>query len=731
MPDIALTDALGLTLDGTLLRDAKLPALLPRFLAFKDLPLDQVPLEGGKADLNFTQPLDVAAGGLKLRAGVSGGGRLRLIRPQNRALDEDDPFSAIPVAPGEIYLALTLDFSASAGASLAIAPGTFGLSLERDIEITCYRRFEAGASGFPTFARALAAAASSFRIPRSIADLNDLAPDTVLVIAGTGVLSASGGFTIETPVRSLASVSLPVSGQLSVNASGSFETTATVTLTGGYQVRLRRIAAPKVEIGVYRLRSRELAVSVSAEAGVSATAGKFDLASKVVAALSRQPAVDVNEFKQALPGEDPAARDRRIESFQASLKAAISRKLQVSVSAAFSALHSDESAWLFEIDLNAATSPAATAALASALAGDFTAFTDNPKALPAGIAQTSNVLTRTDLEKQTLQINLLGILNILSAAKIASISTVERNANDEITLITDTSSASRLEALLLNASLDAKRLRKLLSESFLIEAAYHASKIGVLPPDFKSSHTYFEIDDHTSREDMKNNLDVIRVLGLITSAEEDRRLAAKDFGRTTFYIETRYDDRNVRRIFLDASGMPRPVIEYENAGRSALSALLEGDQGQEFRQRFAKLGAGDSLWNQMKQIGNVALFGPLFGLPANSTDPRVAAAGADFLTITTWAAAMNKAATAIREVQELLRAGDVTSTDSRLGQAREHLKSRMESVVRDTHEHFGDPLGLIMVYVASGGSAETRAIVTGAGIEPLNVNRTPELAVPA
>jgi hypothetical protein len=187
----------------------------------------------------------------------------------------------------------------------------------------------------------------------------------------------------------------------------------------------------------------------------------------------------------------------------------------------------------------------------------------------------------------------------------------------------------------------------------------------------------------------------------------------------------------VRRIFLDRSGNPRPVEEYEIAGRSALGALLRGDEGQELRQRFAELGSGDVLWNQMKRVGNVALFAPLFGFPAGSTDPRVAAAGSDFITITTWASAMNKAATGIREAQELLGPGGVNPDDPRVAKAREHLKSYLEDVVKDTHEHFGDPLGLIMVYIASDQTAGRRAIATGSEIEALNVSLQPELAVPA
>ena len=79
--------------------------------------------------------------------------------------------------------------------------------------------------------------------------------------------------------------------------------------------------------------------------------------------------------------------------------------------------------------------------------------------------------------------------------------------------------------------------------------------IGVLPPEFRSRHTYLEIDENTGRDEMKDNLDVPRVLGLILPAEQQRRLEAKkQFGRTTFYTELRYGN--------DAGAVRRAVTRH-------------------------------------------------------------------------------------------------------------------------------------------------------------------------
>jgi hypothetical protein len=262
----------------------------------------------------------------------------------------------------------------------------------------------------------------------------------------------------------------------------------------------------------------------------------------------------------------------------------------------------------------------------------------------------------------------------------------------------------------------------MLSEKFVLEAAYHAASLKVLPPEFKAEHAYFELNDHTGKQELKNYLDVARILALISPEEESRRLNGSDFGRTTFYAGTKYTSEQAGALFLDEAGHPREAEYYETAGRSALKASLLGDSGQEFRERFADLANGDALWNQMKTLGNTDDFGPLFGLPLDSADPRLEAVGSDYLTIITWASAMHKAAVALSDVEALLGKGPVAIDDARLTNARDEVKKRMEEVVNDTHDHFGDPLGLLMVYVAAQESADRCVILTGPQVETLHVN---------
>jgi hypothetical protein len=597
---------------------------------------------------------------------------------------------------------------------------SFGLTAETGLTIRCYRRFDRSAAGFPTFIKALQQTSKSLLLPVQLKDLEALDQDTILVVAGSGELSVSGGMKVSTPVQTLAATKPLFGQQLEVNASGSMSITAKVTLIGGYQVRLRRQESNQLELGVYTLRSRAFTLTGAAEAGVSASVADFDLAEAFIAAVSLKPAVDVEEFRRALPGEDASAKEERIKGFQASLKDAISTKLAAEIHASLSLTNSKEAVWMFAID-QAAASPESTRAVTGALADDFNALTRDPAALPAGIRQIQNILTDTGLRKISLQINLLGVLNYFSLAKIAQISKIEKNERGEVSLITDSVSASHVRALLLNAAGNTTRLRQMLSEDFLITAVYHASGAGILPPEFKARQTYLEIEDSTSREDWKNHLDVACVLGLISRSDQASRLGQRDkFGRTTFYAETQYSSQMLRAVFLDADAKPRSADFYERSGRSGLGALLAGDLGQEFRQRVAELGgSGDALWRRMKELGNSNQFGPLFGLPLDNTDPRLGAVASDYAVITAWAAAMHQAAALISEIDALLSSGTVQADSPKLAQARDRLQQRLADVVGHSHEQFGDPLGLIMVYVASGEKAIKQVVATGSEIEGL------------
>lgn len=721
MPNLSLLNALGFTADGALQPGARFLEAFPQFLQIQNVPLSQVQLASGQVKLTFTQPVALAVAGGSLSIGAGAGGRIQILTSKQHLLDIDDPFQRISIGPDEVYIGLQLDLSAKAALGLRINPVGFGLAAEEDFTVATYRRFFPSDTGaFPTFGTALLACLRAFAVPQSRADLEALDRDTVIVVSGTGAFTLSSSVGISAPVHQLAATS--VAGKtIQVNASANITAGGSVTVKGGYRSRLRRLENQELEIGIYKSRSRTLEVHLSLGAGLGATVGKYDLVEKLIGALSPNPVVDIQEFQQALPGENETARDLQIAAFQRNLSAAIATGFEARLTDSLSNLQLSESALTFSVALTAGSPDATVTALEAALRGDFTALTQPLASLPPGVSQLANVFTSTDVNKKKLNLNLLGILNFVSVGKLARIAEVQRNSNGDITLVTDTSDSNHLRAILLNAvGGSARKLQALLSEDFLFQATYKAVDLRILPPDFSAKHTFLEISDRTGASRMKDLLDVCRTMGIITAAQERARLKERDdFGRTSFWLQTVYANASVESTFFKADGAVRSAPDFKIVGRQALAQLLSGDQGQEFRKLIADTGPqGNQIWTQLEAIGDASLFNRVFGVPLDKPDPRVGAAGADFLCISAWAKAMEKLGAAILEVRMLLKQ-DIAPADKRFDDLRDKLRDRMAQVVSHSGEHFGEPLGLVTIFIASGATAKARAILTGTSIQPL------------
>ncbi len=727
MAQMNLTEALGLDVDGGLSPNEQLTKLMPDFLRLKDLPLNKLPLQNMSLKLSFNQPFKAQAGDLNLMFGGSTEGSLNLIDVNNTLGDDGGPLDDLVVQAGEKYLALKLKFALAPGFTVPAGSFVFGFATDKELEISCFRRFSSKPEGFPAFGRALGLVLAAFSMPRSASELAEIDSDTVLIMTGLGELSVSGTVSVQTPVQSIASASIGFGKQIQVQAGASAGVAVKFSVIGGYGIRLRGLQGKTTELGIFQQDRRETALKISAQVGVSATVGGFDLIEKLIDALSRQPEVDKKEFTNAISDSDDASKHAQILEFQEELSSAVSTKLEAAIDASLSVSRGSKLLWIFDVDTTR-ISAEAQAAIRRCLAGDFTGLTENPKRLEPSVTETKNLSTTSRATAVELQLNLFGIVNALSLVQIARVSKVERNANGDVTLITDAADAERVKAVLLNGGWDAKRLRKFLSEEFLLSAAYQVSKVGVFPPSFRAKHTYLDIAANTSKEDLEKHFDIARILGLLSRDKENQILSGAEGGRTTFFVQTTYSGDGIRSLFLDEAGRPRSSQFFENAGRSALAAMLAGRKGQEFRLSYASLGSGDELWGKMKQLGNVTEFGPLFGVPKGQSDNRVSAVGVDYEVITSWAKAMTGAASAVYEVESLFGDLALQVDNEQLSRARQELSKRMADVTSQTHDEFGDPLGLLMVYVAANENGAKRVLVTGDRMQSIDLSSETQLA---
>jgi hypothetical protein len=276
-------------------------------------------------------------------------------------------------------------------------------------------------------------------------------------------------------------------------------------------------------------------------------------------------------------------------------------------------------------------------------------------------------------------------------------------------IITDTATASRIAASTLNFAADGEKLRKVLAESVLLTVAYQCSKLVTHQPKLKVAHSYFELHTKTDQNALKNNLDVFEALGLMNKAEKDKILGTTtQFGRTTFYAETGYDDAVANDLFLK-NGTPRSQEEYERAGRKALALLVQAGEQDEFRRLPA---SDDNLWNEMSNQGQ-----PNFRFIAQLRQLNPAALGAvttDYTVIKWWAESMAKMSEKLAEMRQFLAdnpqidAGNKTFTS-----LRNKLASGLKAVASNTRSEFGDPWGLVAMDQVSGGKADAKTLLMG------------------
>lgn len=277
-------------------------------------------------------------------------------------------------------------------------------------------------------------------------------------------------------------------------------------------------------------------------------------------------------------------------------------------------------------------------------------------------------------------------------------------------VITDTATARRIRTATVPLRAVTENLRSVLAESFLITAAYRGSKSVAAAPMLKSAHTFFKLDSKTSRQEMGDNLDAGVALGLLPAADAQALpRTAEDFGSTTFYAETRYDDDQTTVLFLDG-GQPRSQDDYEVAGREAIQLLVLPGDMDDYRRQPA---IDDNLWARMKAAGQPS-FKALF--PGLSSE-QVQLIASDYTVVVWWAETMRKTAEKLAAVRSFVEANPgVDWDDARFVAKRADLASHLRSVARDTKEEFGRPWGLIAMDMVSGRKAEARIQITGSRI---------------
>ncbi len=709
MPTIKLSDQFGLDVEvdpspsSGIAKYFKNPPTLRvverNLAAVQNMPLRDFPFRPVSVGLSFEQPVEIGTGDTQLAIGAGVSGNLTVFTADDGVLFGADPYSdPIKILDHQAYVSVGLKASLSVANSGKAAPLSFGFAAGTKISLSNYKLFPITDSD-PTFAAALRQTLSDYSIPGELEDLQAMAAGTIVTVEGTGSLKFSASANLLSSLNPLATVSSPIlAASLRVSEGGSLKVGASYELSGDYQIRVQKLNQNTVRLGYYRERGSEF--QVSANVGVSGGAGNFDRISDLLGAISSDAQADQNELKNA------GLNEQQMAAIGGAITAAIERRLELAISGELDMLRQKEAAFLYDIDLNA-LDPAGRKAVHDALGADLTALIENEDSLPSGIRPVRSIFTSIREGKHKLRVNLLGIYNYASVSQLTLKGAILYEPASGDLVITDTTNAQRIQASVVNFGADSDKLRKVVAESFLITAGYRCSKLVARAPQLKSSYWYFELHAKTNQQTMKDKLDVAQALGLMSEQEkQDMLRGIDDFGRSTFYAETNYDDDLTTALFLDQAGQPRTEDDYELKGRDALQLLVQQGDPDDYRRRPA---LDHRLWKQMKD-GGPFNFRPLF---PDLTPQQVDVIASDYVVIVWWAQAMRGMGEKLAQVHNFFAQNpNPNPADEAFKKLRNQLADHMASVAKTTKKQFADPWGLVAMDLASGSKSEARVRVT-------------------
>jgi len=310
--------------------------------------------------------------------------------------------------------------------------------------------------------------------------------------------------------------------------------------------------------------------------------------------------------------------------------------------------------------------------------------------------------------RTTIKVNLLGILNYISVSELIVKGRVLFEPLTGTLVITDTATANTISAVTRPLEADGEKLRHLMAQCVLVTASYRAATAGG-PLSLTSAQTFFEFHRKTKRDQMKDYLDAVAGLGLITNEEKIASLDRPDYGPATILLEADYTDAQCTRLFLDVKGKPRKREDYEGAGRRALRALTEDDDDQSYR---AIPMTDDALWKKMRAAGQPGINTVLPPQLRNDA-VKLGTIIADYSVIVWWATTMHETAKQVEKMRAFLKANPNVDLrhDNSFKRLRNELADHLGKVAKDTKTQFGDPWGLLAMANLLGGEATVSAVI--------------------
>jgi hypothetical protein len=686
MPDISITDELGKPVE-TVKIDPSQPSSLVNYARSQALHLTVVP---DFVALAGTGLAEAAPKPIQFQATLGNGFQLGTSAP---GITLTPKVQAVLRADAS-HAGLELTGIFGAGAAGSAGDLTFGLNATSSVTIGFDKAFSGGAAE-TTLGGAVGRMLSGFAIPASVADLGLLGAGDVATVSGQGSLELTGGFDIAAPVNPLASVKLPLNaGSIDVKDGLMAGVSASVTLTGGYQIRASGLGGGAVGLRFQKQKGAALRADFTASASASVKFGGTDLLGGLLGAIGKNDA-----DPKLLAG----LTEEEMATFNAALKEGVDHSLQAALDLALETAAEDEALFEYEIQPGA-LDDASTGAVNRALHGDLTPLTESGRL--AGVTARSSVLTRMRSQGVTLKVNLLGIVNLISLEKLVSRCEILSDAASGGVTIKETAESEQIGAIG-DPYARQEALRKAIFESVLVTTTYRASG-AVAMPGLGCANLHFVVDRDTNAATVRGYLNWFAVLNLIAKGDVAGVLAGYTGEKTsTCLLRTELDDAACENLFL-AGGQTRDEDYYREFGRQALLALLDPESSAIEKVRYGFLD-DPGTWAQAVRIGPSPELRQL--IPLDPRDPVfdvvLADVTGDLYDIVWWAESMTKAGAALVGMRQFLKGRDAVGLkdDAEFQRRCAGLQKLMMGVVAKSKARFGEPWGMVSLFWSAGSPA--------------------------
>ncbi len=701
MPTIQITDTSSASVNASLFDTSVLgqtPASVLHFLRADvigalDQTLDQVQINSVSIGFDYEPAVALAGGTVGFTAGGGPTGEIDLLKPaggDSSPLFPSDQFGTDIEMGSNYYLALSFQLALSAQASGGVGAFAIAPSASASGSATLYLPYAKGAdNAYPTLKSALETLFSSYLLPSSEADLLDKLPvGAVFAYDTQGSVGFQAQFDFLAAINPTASLGVsPSFGPISITAGPSVTVGGGFTLSGELEVRFWKKSATVVQIGYYKKKGSSLAVSFDASVGADVTVEGYDVISKIYGLLGDSGTLDPAWLSANVPA---AVAGDVAEAYQS----AVQTKLSIAIDAECDTSITDQAAFSWNFDLSALDAAGHTA-LENLFKSDLSMLLSSG-ALPAGITRAGSVLDHTKETTYAFTFNFLGLFDHASVND-AVLDLATQVSDDGQIILTDTAHLTRLSASATPTSpVKADQLRKVYAEDCVATMGYAASLGGVVvTPSVAYNYFFYEKNAHPA--DLQLFVETATKLGKAGAAGDWAAALQSGLGSqaASIFASLGYDGATSTKLFLDASGNPRTIADYQEVGRKTL--LLAPGLGLD--PKFIACLNNPATWQQLINVGSTQGIYQILGADLANTPVWAVYAGTCTLHTVYWASAMHSAAQALQDVLQYLKAnpGNNTLQDANFQKKRKTFAGQLQSAIQKA-SLFNDEFRLMALY---------------------------------